>query len=132
MSRGARWGTAVVLVNLAVNIVHGEAHRRLQILLSARDEAFVAGVIVLLPVVAMILMWVSRKRWGPVLLTLSMLGSLLFGAYKHFLAMSPDHVSQAPAGTWGTVFVVTAYLLLACEVLGAAAGIYLLRGDNRL
>lgn len=132
MSRAARWGTLLVLGNLAVNIAHGGAHRRLQILLSPRDEAFVRVVILLCPVVAMILMWVSRRRWGPLLLTLSMLGSLLFGAYKHFLAMSTDHVSQIPAGTWGTVFVITSYLLLAAEALGAFAGIYLLRGDNRL
>ena len=132
MSRGARWGTAVVLGNLAVNILHGEAHQRLQIMLSSRDEAFVLGVIVLCPVLAMILMWVSRRRWGPFLLTLSMLASLLFGVYKHFLAMSPDHVSQAPGGTWGLVFVITSYLLVLAEVLGVFAGIYLLRGDNRL
>jgi len=132
MSRAGRWGTLVVLGNLAVNIIHGEAHRRLQIQLSSRDEAFVLVVIMLCPVVAMVLMWVSRRRWGPLLLTLSMLSSLLFGAYKHFVAMSPDHVSQVPSGTWGTVFVTSSYLLLAAEALGAFAGVYLLRGDNRL
>lgn len=132
MSRSGRWGTLVVLGNLVVNIVHGEAHQQLQILLSPRDEAFVIIVIMVCPVVAMVMMWVSRRRWGPFLLTLSMLGSLVFGAYKHFVAVSPDHVSQAPPGTWGTVFVITSYLLLFAEALGAAAGIYLLRGKNRL
>ena len=132
MSRAGRWGTLVVLGNLAVNIVHGEAHQQLQILLSPRDQALVIVVIMALPVLAMVLMWVSRRRWGPLLLTLSMLGSLAFGAYKHFVAMSNDHISQVPAGMWGTVFVVTSYLLLLTEALGAAAGVYLLRGDNRL
>jgi hypothetical protein len=132
MSRAGRWGTVVVLGNLAVNIAHGEAHRRLQILLSPRDQAFVLVVIMLCPVVAMVLMWASRRRWGPLLLALSMLGSLVFGAYKHFFAMSSDHVSAVSPGTWGTVFVVTASLLLVAEALGAVAGIYLLQGDNRL
>lgn len=132
MSRAGQWGTLVVLGNLAVNIAHGEAHRSLQITLSPRDNAFVLTVILFCPVLAMVLMWFSRRRWGPMLLTLSMLGSLLFGAYKHLIAMSPDHVSHAPAGTWGTVFVVTSYLLLVFEALGFVAGVYLLRGDNRL
>jgi hypothetical protein len=132
MSRAGRWGTLVVLGNLAVNILHGEAHRQLQIVLSPRDEAFVLVVIMFCPVLAMVIMWVSRRRWGPLLLTLSMLGSLLFGAYKHFAVMSPDHVSRVPSGTWGTVFVTTSYLLLVAEALGAFAGIYLLRGENRL
>jgi len=132
VSRAGRWGTLVVLGNLAVNIAHGKAHQQLQIMLSPRDEAFVIGVIIVCPVVAMIVMWVSRRRWGPLLLTLSMLGSLAFGAYKHFVATSNDLLRQAPAGMWGTIFVVTAYLLLVMEALGALVGIYLLRGDNRL
>jgi hypothetical protein len=132
MSRAARWGTQVVLGNLLVNILHGEAHRQLEIKLNPHEEMFVYSVIVVAPVVAMILMWSSRRRWGPLLLTLSMLGSLLFGAYKHFVGMSPDHISQVPAGTWGTVFVITSYLLLVVEALGVFTGVYLLRGDNRL
>ncbi len=132
MSRAGRWGTVVVLVNLAVNIAHGEAHQQLQIMLGPREEAFVLSVIIACPVLAMILMWVSPRRWGPLLLTLSMLGSLLFGAYKHFVAASNDLVSQAPAGDWGSVFVVTACLLLVSQALGVFVGIYLLRGDNRL
>ncbi len=132
MSRAGRWGTLVVLGNIAVNILHGQAHRRLQILLSPRNKAFVLAVIMFCPALAMVIMWVSRRRWGPLLLTLSMLGSLAFGAYKHFVAMSPDHVSQVPVGTWGTLFVITSYLLLVAEALGVITGIYLLRGENRL
>ena len=132
MSRAARWGTLVVLGNLLVNIAHGEAHRQLEIMLSPNDETFVYSVIVFCPLAAAILMLVSRRRWGPLLLTLSMAGSLLFGGFKHFVAMSSDHVSQVPEGTWGTVFVVTSYLLLVAEALGVIVGIHLLRRDNRL
>jgi hypothetical protein len=132
MSRAARWGTLVVLGNLLVNIVHGEAHRQLEINLNPHEEMFVYSVIVVAPVVAMILMWISRRRWGPLLLTVSMAGSLLFGGFKHFVVMSSDHVSQVPAGVWGSVFVVTSYLLLVAEALGVFTGVYLLRGDNRL
>ena len=132
MSGAARWGTLVVLGNVLVSIAHGEAHRRLEIVLSPSDEAFVYSVIVFCPLAAAILMLVSRRRWGPLLLTLSMAGSLLFGGFKHFVAMSSDHISQVPEGTWGTVFVATSYLLLLAEALGVIVGIHLLRRDNRL
>ena len=55
-----------------------------------------------------------------------MFGSLLFGLYHHFLVASPDHVRSQPASAWGIIFVVTAYLLLITEAIGAYVGVHFL------
>jgi hypothetical protein len=55
-----------------------------------------------------------------------MFGSLLFGLYHHFLAVSPDHIHSQPPGAWGITFVLTAYLLLITEAIGTYVGVHLL------
>jgi hypothetical protein len=55
-----------------------------------------------------------------------MLGSLVFEVYNHFIAISPDHVSHVPAGTWGDIFRMTAVASAITEVLGIAAGVAIL------
>jgi len=37
--------------------------------------------------------------------------------------MSLDHVGHQPAGTWATLFAVTAYLLLLTEASGTYMGL---------
>ena len=64
--------------------------------------------------------------YGGWLLVASMVGSLLFEGYHHFLVISPDHVSQVPPGTWGDVFRITAVASVITEVLAVAAGIAIL------
>jgi hypothetical protein len=53
-----------------------------------------------------------------------MFGSLLFGVYYHFVAVSPDHVSHLPEGDAQGVFIVTAILLAISEAAGTAFGIW--------
>jgi hypothetical protein len=60
-----------------------------------------------------------------------MLGSLIFEGYNHFLVMSPDHVSQVPAGTWGDIFRITAVASPITEILGFAVGIFLVSAARR-
>lgn len=122
MTRSVKLATGIVLLHLVVNLVHGAAHGRLQILLDPMATGFVAIVILLLPLVAMALLWTSRRRLGWILLTASMAAALLFGAFKHFWEMSPDHVGQQLAGPWASVFAVTAYLLLLTEAAGTYVG----------
>jgi hypothetical protein len=119
----ARYGTAIVLSHLLVNIVHGAAHSELQIGLNGAETLFVALVIVTGPLVAMALLWTSRQRAGAALLAFTMAGSLLFGLYHHFVAMGPDHVAAQVPGAWGIAFVVTACLLLLIEAMGTYAGL---------
>jgi len=83
-------------------------------------------VVLVFPLIATGLLWTAKKRRGLILLSLSMFGSLLFGLYHHFLAVSPDHIHSQPSGGWGTTFILTAYLLLITEAIGTYVGIHFL------
>jgi hypothetical protein len=83
-------------------------------------------VVLISPLIATALLWTAEKRLGLILLSLSMFGSLLFGLYHHFLAVSPDHVHSQPPSAWGITFVLTAYLLLITEAIGTYVGVHLL------
>ncbi|HEX4921625.1 MAG TPA: hypothetical protein VFV92_12905, partial [Candidatus Bathyarchaeia archaeon] len=91
MSRAASYATAIVVAHLLVNIAHGLAHSELSVGLPPSGSVFVILVVLILPLVAMTLVWTVQKRLGLILLSLSMLASLLFGLYHHFLVTSPDH-----------------------------------------
>ena len=83
-------------------------------------------VVLLIRLLAMALVWTTKKRLGLVLLSLSMFGSFLFGLYHHFLVASPDHVRWQPASPWGIAFFLTAYGLLITEAIGTYVGIHFL------
>ena len=126
MNRAAKYTTAIVLAHLLVNIVHGLAHRKLSVGLPPTGSVFVIAVVLILPLIAMALLWTAKKRLGLIILSLSMFGSLLFGFYYHFWAVGPDAVHTQPATPWGTAFRLTAYLLLITELIGAYVGIHFL------
>jgi hypothetical protein len=126
VNRAAKYTTGVVLAHLLVTIPHGLAHLELRVGLDPRAEIFVIVVVLICPLLAMALVWTTKKRIGLILLSLSMFGSLLFGFYHHFLVASPDHVRSQPATAWGIVFVLTAYGLLITEAIGAYVGIHFL------
>jgi len=126
VSRSAQYATAIVVAHLLVNIAHGLAHRELGVGLSPAGSIFVVAVVLLAPLLAMALVWTAAKRVGLAVLSFSMFGSLLFGLYHHFLAVSPDHVHAQPSSAWGLTFVVTAYGLLVTEAIGTYVGVHLL------
>ena len=126
-----KYGTAIVLLHLLINVVHGAAHARLHIDLDSFDRFFVLSIILILPLIAMVLLWTSRKTFGLGLLTCSMLASLLFGAYHHFWVAGPDNVRSQTSEGWGLTFIVTGYGLLLTEAIGTWLGIYLLRSRRR-
>src|SRR5215469_7099093 len=126
MSRAAKYTTAIVVAHLLVNIAHGLSHRELRVGLPPSGSVFVIVVVLALPLVAMGLVWTRKKRFGFILLSLSMFGSFLFGLYHHFLVASPDHVHSQPANPWGIAFVLTAYGLLITEAIGAYVGVHFL------
>jgi hypothetical protein len=131
VSRAAKYATAIVVAHLLVNIAHGLAHRALRVGLAPLASIFVIVVVLVLPLVAMGFVWTPQKRLGLILLSLSMLGSLLFGFYHHFLVASPDHVYSQPASRWGNTFVLTSYLLLITEAIGTYVGVRFLRIGNK-
>jgi len=118
--------SAIVVAHLLVNIVHGLAHRELSVGLDPPASIFVMVVVLVSPLLAMALVWTTKKRIGLILLSLSMFGSLLFGVYHHFLVTSPDHVRSQPANPLGIVFVLTAYGLLIAEAIGTYLGVHFL------
>lgn len=107
----------VVLLNAIVLLAHDSAHRSLGVLLSSWQQAFVYSVIVPGPIIALFLI---RKRAlsGYALLLVSMLGSLLFGVYYHFVAVSPDHVAHLPPGDSQHLFRATAALMASIQAGG--------------
>jgi len=130
MNRPARYVTLLVLVHLLITLAHGAAHRELQIGLSSSGNIFVGLVIVVAPLLAMWLVWTTRRRFGLALLAGSMFASLLFGLNHHFLVECADHVHSQPPGTWGKAFVVTAYGLLITEGFGTWMSMRFLRSNQ--
>lgn len=114
-----RFGTAVVLVNAIVIWLHGQAHEKLGVnTFDWPGNSFIYIVIVAAPLIAMILLWTRLQHFGIWLLFGAMAGSLLFGAYNHFIAITSDHVSHLPPGDSQTLFRVTAVLMAGIELLG--------------
>jgi hypothetical protein len=84
-------------------------------------------VITVAPLVALALVWLRRTPAGFALLALSMLGSLIFGGYYHYIGISPDHVSHLPPGDAQAMFRFTAVLLTVTELFGVIVGVIGLR-----
>jgi hypothetical protein len=123
--------TIAVLAHLLVSFFHGSAHTALGVGLSAWQTAYVAIVITVAPLVALALIWTRRHRLGLLVLIASMAGSLIFGAYYHYVAISPDHVSHLPPGEAQGQFRLTALLLMVTEVLGLVLGVLGLRTNGQ-
>jgi hypothetical protein len=122
-----RWiGGLVVVTHALVTILHGWAHAMIPVPTTAAQATFIAAVIAIAPVVAAVLLWTPFRRAGVRLLLGSMLGSLLFGVYYHFIAEGADHVSRVPADEWGWLFQATAVLLMVTEGVGTLVGAWAL------
>jgi hypothetical protein len=122
--------TAVVLIHLAINVVHGRAHAGAVVPLSTFDALFVYSVILAAPIVGLVA-WRWQPRLGGWLVAISMAGALVFGLINHFVIAGPDHVSHV-AGDWRLMFGVTAALLVLCEAAGIAVGMSAAAGVNRV
>ncbi|MGH9970974.1 MAG: hypothetical protein ACREBG_24725 [Pyrinomonadaceae bacterium] len=126
-----RLGIAIVALNFLINVVHSAAHSALHIFLPALwQNAYILLVIVALPIVSGILLW-RRARGGFFLLLLSMMGSLIFGAYYHFIAPGPDNVGSLGQHSWAFPFQVSAALLAVTEAAGSAVGLIGLKAELR-
>ncbi len=117
-------GTLAVVIHGVIAALHGAAHGDLGIQLSALENAFINVVIVATPVVAAVALWTRFARFGAILLAASMAGSLVFGAYHHYIAISPDHVSHLPAGNLQGLFRTTAVLLVVSEAFATGVGVW--------
>jgi hypothetical protein len=122
-----------VAIHFVVVVLHSNAHTKLAVNASPAQLAFIIPVIVVAPVVAGIML-LKFERAGTILLTVSMLGSLLFGVYYHFIADTIDHVAHVAflqPVFWSQMFQLTSALLALSEMLGAGLGLILLLRSQR-
>lgn len=121
-----RVGIAIVLLHLLLNIAHGAAHTNLHIEMNNWQSVYILLGILVLPLVAAVLLW-KRLPLGFPLLLGSMLGSLIFGGYYHFIAVGADNVASLGPHPWSLPFQVTAVLLALTEAAGVVVGVVGLR-----
>jgi hypothetical protein len=125
-------GTLAVVTHAVIAGLHGAAHNDLGIQMSAAENAFIDVVIVAAPLLAAIALWTRFAYAGAILLAASMLGSLVFGAYHHYVAISPDHVAHLPAGNLQGLFRETAVLLVLSEAAGIVVGVWGMARASRI
>lgn len=130
-----RTAVAIVAIHFVVVVLHSIAHNKLPVEATPAQLAFILPVIIVAPVVAVIMLAKFEKA-GMVLLTASMLGSLVFGVYYHFVADTIDHVAHVmhrEPHLWAQMFLITSYLLAIAEAAAVAVGvIWLTRQTQRL
>ena len=90
--------------------------------------AFVYVVILIAPIVAAVLVWTRYISIGLWMFFLSMLGALLFGAYHHYVLVSPDNVNHLPNGIpeFHAQFVTSACIIALLELASALYGAFCL------
>ena len=86
--------TLLVVLHLLGNLWHGAAHQAMRITLPPWKTAFVVVSILLPPPIGAFLLWTRRSALGAWITGLSMVSSLVFGLYHHYVLISPDHVSH--------------------------------------
>jgi NADPH:quinone reductase-like Zn-dependent oxidoreductase len=105
---------------------HGSADTQLAIALPPDKNAFVYVVILIAPIVAAGLVWTRYISIGLWVFFLSMLGALLFGAYHHYVLVSPDNIAHLPSGSpkSHSQFIASAAVIALLELASAlvAAG----------
>ena len=123
----------VIAIHFAVVVLHSIAHEVLPVKATPAQLAFIIPVIIVAPIIAGALL-PKFQRAGAILLAASMLGSLLFGVYYHFIADTIDHVAHVafmqPA-FWSQMFQLTSALLALSEMIGTGLGLILLLRSQR-
>jgi hypothetical protein len=118
----------LVAIHFAVALWHGNAHTVLAIGLPPDKNAFVFVVILIAPLVAAFLVWTRYVVVGVWMFFLSMLGALLFGAYHHYILVSPDNIGHLPHGSADahSTFIASAAALALLELASALYGAFCL------
>ena len=123
MRKTAVYGTAVVVMVTAANLLHATSHVGQEVLsLATWQWAHVFGIVYLAPMVAAVLLWTSYRQAGAWLLLVSMAGSFAFD--YHFLIPGPDNVFSLHSGAWLASFWVSAVLLVVVSGVGILMGVW--------
>lgn len=120
--------TGLVAVHLAATVWHGGAHTKLGILLPPEKSAFVYIVILAGPIVAASLLWTRHLVAGVWTFLLTMTGAFLFGAYHHYVLVSPDNIGHLPPGAAAahSHFISSAAAIALIELASALYGAFCL------
>ena len=120
--------TVLVAIHLAATLWHGSAHTQLAIALPPGKTIFVYIVILIAPIVAAGFVWTRYVSTGLWVFFLSMLGALLFGAYHHYVMVSPDNIGHLPTGMpeSHTQFITSAAVIALLELASALYGAFCL------
>lgn len=120
--------TGLVAIHLAASLWHGSAHTQLAISLPPEKTIFIYTVILIAPVVAAALLWTRYISIGLWIFFLSMLGAFLFGAYHHYVLVSPDNISHLPTGSpeFHSQFITSAAVIALLELASAIYGAFCL------
>jgi hypothetical protein len=120
--------TGLIALHLAAGIWHGMAHTQLAIVLPFEKTLFVYVVITIAPLLAAGFVWTRYVSIGLWLFFLSMLGAFLFGAYHHYVMVSPDNIAHLPAGSpeSHSHFIVSAAVIALLELASALYGAFCL------
>jgi hypothetical protein len=130
--KAVQYAAVIVWLHLLINVVHVISHIDKSVWLNLFGDVFVLVVVLLAPLLALLLLSTRWQKLGAWLLTLSMLGSFIFGVVSHFIVSGSDNISQVSPNGWQLAFVSTAFLLAISQALGTAIGIwciYLLRNQ---
>lgn len=121
--------TIFLLIHHAIAVMHGDVHNSIPVILSSAQNIFVYLVIMLLPIVAVVLMWTRFANIGLPLLLVTMVGALAFDIYHHYILVSPDNIAHLPAAPADlhSQFVWTAHALTLIQVIGVGLAAYFLR-----
>lgn len=120
--------TGLVGIHLVATLWHGGAHAQLAIALPAQKNVFVYVVILIAPVVAASLGWTRHFPVGLWVFFLSMLAAFLFGAYHHYVLVSPDNIGHLPTGSAQAhfQFIASAATIALLELASALYGAFCL------
>ncbi len=119
------WLAIVVMVHFLVTIIHGMAHSKANVPLSATGTAFVFLVVLAGPLLGLGITW-PYPRAGAGLIGLTLAGAFVFGVLNHFVLTSPDHIAHVDV-QWRPLLTTTAVLLGLTEALGAGLAVSSLR-----
>jgi hypothetical protein len=123
MRKATVYGTAMVLLAMAANLLHAVSHAGQGVLsLEAWQWEYVVGVIFVSPIIAAALLWTRFRLVGAWLLLASMVGSFVFDFAYHFLIPGPDNVFTLQPGAWLIPFRVSSVMLVAVSGLGSLVG----------
>jgi len=117
------WVVAIILFHTAIDVLHGGAHVGEHVLsFTLAQILFITIVIFIAPLMALFLLGRRRLAWGGWWFFLSMLGSLLFGVWSHFVMPGADNIASLSSGVWKVPFQLTSILLTIIDAVGTIVG----------